>query len=185
MGFRAPAVAGLLFGASLAVGGWALLAAGGLGAARLVGLTAHRRGLLVLAGGLILLPLASGNVGHAELDVPCWLAAAVLLRIGLVRWDGLGEPDREVARTATPTPAVATPAAAPGAAPGATAPPPAGCPAALGAAPPPVARSARVAGRMTARAGTVLGEGAATVLPRAARAAGRAIGRSRHVPPRR
>jgi hypothetical protein len=165
MGFRAPAVAPELFGAASAIGAWALLGAGALGVHGPVGLGLHRRGLLVLAVGLVVLPLVTGRVTHAELDVPCALAAAVLVRIGVVRWTGIdGEPD-PVARTTTPAaPVVADPPSTAG-----------------GLAAP---RATRLAGRLTGRAGTVLGREAASLLPRAARAAGRAAGRALQQPPR-
>jgi hypothetical protein len=167
MGFRAPAVAPELFGAAAAIGAWALIAAGAHRVRGLVGLEPHRRGILVLAGALLVLPVASGHVTNAELVVACALAGAVLGRVGLVRWHGLsGEPGPA---------AVATMRATPG-----PLPPPA---AAAGA--PVVARSTatRVAGRLAGRAGTVLGREAAAGLPRAARAAGRAFGRARRPPP--
>jgi hypothetical protein len=180
MGFRAPGVALLLFGAAGAVTAWAVLAAGALGLYGPVGLAVHRRGVLVLAAGLVVLPLASGNVSHAELDVPCVVVAAVLLRIGLVRWDGLGEPDRTLA---SPAPAAAGVRAAAVAATGPTGAPGRQRPSGGAAEGRPGA--ARVAGQLTGRAGTVLGREAASVLPRAARAAGRALGRARHEPPKR
>ncbi len=173
MGFRAPAVAALLFGASLAVAAWALLAAGALGVYGPIGLTVHRRGLLLIGAGLVLLPLVTGRVRHPELDVPCWLAAAVLVRIGMVRWGGLEEPDRAAVPAATPTAtATATPTAVPRTG------------RARGGNRAPAPQAARVAGRLTGRAGTVLGREAAAALPRAARAAGRAIGHTRHQRPR-
>jgi hypothetical protein len=169
MGFRAPAVAPELFGAAGAVAAWALLAAGALGIHGPIGLEVHRRGLLVVAAGLLILPLASAKLTHAELDVPCVLVAAVLFRVGLVRWDGLGEPDR-TPREATPTPAV-VPAPTGGGTPTGTGP--------RGITP------ARNAGRLAGRAGTALGREAGAALPRAARVAGRALGRARQEPPQR
>jgi len=179
MGFRAPGVAPFLFGAAGAVTAWAVLAAGALGLYGPMGLAVHRRGVLVLAAGLVVLPLASGKVSHAELDVPCVVVAAVLLRIGLVRWNGVGDPDRTVV---SPAPAAA------GVRAGAVATGPTGAPGEQrpsGGAAEGRPGAARVAGQLTGRAGTVLGREAASVLPRAARAAGRALGRARHEPPQR
>jgi hypothetical protein len=92
MGFHAPGVAPQLFGSSVAVGAWALCADGALGLRGLVGLGVHRRGMLLLAAGLIALPVASGQVTRVELWLPCLLTAAVLGRIGLIRWPELEAP---------------------------------------------------------------------------------------------
>jgi len=89
MGFHAPGVAPQLFASSVAVAAWALLADGALALRGLIGLGVHRRGMLLLAAGLIVLPVASGQVTRIELWVPCLLAAAVLSRVGLIRWPGL------------------------------------------------------------------------------------------------
>jgi len=154
MAFRAPAVAAELFGASAVVGGWALLAGGAFGLRGPVGLQLHRRGLLVLAVGFVVLPLASGRVSHPELDVPCALGAALFCRIGLVKWGTVGEPDPPADAGVPARPHVARTVAAAG--------------------------TAHRAGRFAARAGTVVGREAANGLPKAARAAGRAIGRARN-----
>jgi hypothetical protein len=168
MATRAPAVAPELFGASLALGAWALLAAGALGVRGPVGLRVHRRGLLVLAAGLVVLALARPR---ADLIVPCVLAAAVLFRVGLVRWGALDrEPDRSALEAQAPAHPVALPAA---------------LVARAAAVAPTTPRTARVAGRLTARAGTVLGQEASSALPRAARAVGRVAGRARQPPPAR
>ncbi len=166
MGFRAPAVAPELFGASGAVAGWALIASGGLGLCGLVGLRPHRRGLLLLAGALLVLPLATAHVTNADLVVPCVIAGAVLSRVGLVRWPGLGEPSPAPATAGPRTPGAAALPGAPG-----------------GARPPSRPVGARLAGRLAGRASTVLGREVSVSLPRAARAAGRAAGRARQHPP--
>jgi hypothetical protein len=159
---RAPGVAPELIGAAAVVGAWALLGAGALGVRGRVRLRAHRRGILVLAAGLLVLPVAKPQLG---LIVPCLLGAAVLFRVGLVRWGALdGEPA----------------ATAPSASSGSSGPPPLS----PSSAPPahPASSSVRLAGRWTGRAGTVLGREAASALPRAARAAGRVTGRARQRP---
>ena len=89
MGFHAPGVAPQLFASSVAVAAWALVADGALALRGLVGLGVHRRGMLLLAVGLVVLPVASGQITRIELWLPCLLTAAVLTRIGLIRWPEL------------------------------------------------------------------------------------------------
>jgi hypothetical protein len=170
MATRAPAVAAELFAAALVIAAWALIAAGALGVAGRVPLRAHRRGLLVLAAGLVALAVARPRV---DLALPCVFFAAVLARVGLVRWGAAeGEPDASAAAPLSPDPAAPGPPPEAAEGPGRVV---------SGALPP----AARAAGRWTGRAGTVFGREAASALPRAARAAGRVAGRARQPPPPR
>jgi hypothetical protein len=160
MGFHAPAVAPQLFAASIAVGLWALVADGALALRGVVGLGLHRRGVLVLAACIALTPLAGGRVDRLELLVPCLVVAAVLGRVGLIRWDGLGS-------------------AGAGSAVGSVG---AGSPVGFAGDRTAGRPGARVFGRATGRAGTIIGRDAAVAIPRAARAAGRVAGRASRRP---
>jgi hypothetical protein len=212
MGFHAPAVAPQLFGSSVALGAWAVVADGALALRGWVGLGLHRRGVLALAAGLAVLPVASGHVTTVELWVPCLLAAAVLGRVGLLRWPGLELASTNAAPAAPVIPASASasasasaPAPAPvppatplirgssPAAPAATATPATPAASSVTATPsgdergqnPSAQKSrarARVLGRAAARAGTIVSRDVNIAIPRAARAAGRAAGRVRRPP---
>jgi hypothetical protein len=231
MGLHAPGVAAQLFASSVAVAAWALLADGAFGLRGLVGLGVHRRGMLILATGLIVLPVASGQVTQVELWLPCVLSAAVLGRIGLLRWPALeasptlASPPKtksgpmpasppetapllasETARVREAGPPETTPllvsraetetetARVGEAGRGADSDSPAAVPAASVTAKPAggergptptmprSAARARVFGRATARAGTIISRDVNAAIPRAARAAGRAAGRVRRPP---
>jgi hypothetical protein len=182
MGFHAPDAAPELFGACVAVGLWAVLADGALAVRGVIGLGLHRQGLLVLAAGLAVLPFVSGKLTHLELLVPCLLVAAVFTRVGLVRWEGLAPvPGGRAGATAAGTSATA-PAVAPARpAPQPTA--PSRRPTPQGAAPSRrAAATARVFGRATGRAGTIISRDVNVAIPRAARVAGRVAGRARRPP---
>ena len=157
MGFHAPVAAGLLLAASIVVGLWALVADGSAGLWRRVGLTPHRRGLVVIAGGLLLAPFAAGDLGHPAVLVSFLVAAVVLGRLGLLRWPAL-----EVS-AGSDGPSLGRPDGAPA----------------------PVAHRstvARMLGRVTGRAGTIIAADVDAGIPRVARAAGRLAGRSRRPP---
>jgi hypothetical protein len=95
VGFHAPSVAPELLGSAGAIVVWAVIADGPLGVARWVGLPAHRRGLMGLAGIVMVLPFLAGRWSDLALVVPCVAGGAILLRMGLVRWPGITEePDR-------------------------------------------------------------------------------------------
>jgi len=157
MGFRAPAAASRLLGASIVVGLWALVADGSVALWRLVGLTPHRRGLVVVAVGLIVTPLAGGDLGRPGVLVSFLVAGVLLGRLGLLRWPGL---------EAAATPGGATPARPDAASPAITH----------------RATAARLLGRVTGRAGTIIGADVDAGIPRAARTAGRIAGRARRPP---
>ncbi|HVM64432.1 MAG TPA: hypothetical protein VMU14_06195 [Acidimicrobiales bacterium] len=168
MATHAPALAAELFVAALVVAAWALLAGGALSVAGRIPLRAHRRGLLAIAAGLVAMAVARPRV---DLALPCAFGAAVLARVGLVRWGAVeGEPDPPAGGPLPPAPPGA------GTRQGAAEDAP---PRVVGALPP----AARTAGRWTGRAGTVFGREAASALPRAARAAGRVAGRARQPRP--
>jgi hypothetical protein len=154
MGFRAPAAAARLLGAAIVVGLWALIADGSAAAWRLVGLRPHRRGLVLIAIGLILTPVVGGDLGRPTVAVSFVVAAALLGRLGLLRWHGLevaaDGSDHPPAPRDPPLPAVAHRATV-----------------------------ARLLGRVTGRAGTIVAADVDAGIPRAARAAGRLAGRAR------
>ncbi len=75
------------------VAAWALVANGPLGVLRWVGLRQHSRGLLVVAAGLLVIPLATGRAGDVDLWACCGLAATGLFRLALVRWPATPPPD--------------------------------------------------------------------------------------------
>jgi len=168
------------------VGIWALLADGPFSSARVIGLSIHRRGLLVVAVGMAVVPFATGEVHNLEVLLPCLGAAAVLLRLGLVRVPagpalatavappGAAPTSRHKAADAVPPspPAVRSapaPSTPPAAAPDPT---PVGEPA---GAPSAVRATARLAGRAT----SIAAQKADVAVPRGARVAGRLVGRFR------
>jgi hypothetical protein len=193
VGFHAPAAAPELLGAATAVVAWAVIADGPLGITRLIGLPVHRRGLLLIAAGVALVPFLSSRAGDLVVLVPCLAAGAGLLRFGLVRWPafpdptptdqpapGPGPPSPGPTSPATPDPTTPSPAptspartdpAPPGPAPG--------TPATPHNATPPSASLGRRIGRTAGRAGTIAGRQAEVALPRGARVAGRIVGRHR------
>jgi len=184
MGFHAPDAAPELFGACVGVGLWAVLADGALAVRGMIGLGLHRQGLLVLAAGLAVLPLVSGKLTHLELLVPCLLVAAVLARIGLVRWDALAPPAGSASamppdpRAGSDPRALSDPRPASASSPGGSARPvarPVRASRRAGA-------TARVFGRATGRAGTIISRDVNVAIPRAARVAGRVAGRARRPP---
>jgi len=76
-----------------------------------VGLALHRRVLMAVGAAVAIVPFVSGRWSDVAVVVPCLAAAAVLIRIGLVRWPGLttGSPPRpgpstSPARSAVPAP---------------------------------------------------------------------------------
>jgi len=90
MGFHAPGAAPELFGAAALTLGWALIADAPLGIVHLIAPRLHRTGLIALAVALAAIPLATGKLTNLAVLLPCLIAAAVLLRVGLVRWPGPG-----------------------------------------------------------------------------------------------
>jgi hypothetical protein len=183
MGFRAPAVAAELFGAAAGVAAWALLADGGFAVWGTVGLGPHRRGLLAVAGALVVLPIASGNLTRPELLVPCALCAALLGRLGLVRWGTLERPPTALASSPAPPTTEATEPPSPAAVRSgpATSGPATSGGAAAGVG---VRSAARVAGRVAGRTGRLTERNAGAAIPRMARLAGRVAGRARRPPDR-
>ncbi len=178
MGFHAPDAAPELFGACVGVGLWAVLADGALAVRGMIGLGLHRQGLVVLAAGLAVLPLVSGKITHLELLVPCLLVAAVLARIGLVRWDALTPP----AESDSGTPADPRPVSGTRPASGTSAGGSARSPARPARPSRRAGATARVFGRATGRAGTIISRDVNVAIPRAARVAGRVAGRARRPP---
>ncbi len=179
MGFRAPAVAAELFGAAAGVAAWALLADGGFAVWGAVGLGPHRRGLLAVAGALVVLPIASGNLTRPELLVPCALCAALLGRLGLVRWGTLERPSTALPSSPAPATGEATEPASPA---GVRSGPATSGPATTGGVG--VRSAARVAGRVAGRTGRLTERNAGAAIPRMARLAGRVAGRARRPPDR-
>ncbi|GAC1534634.1 MAG: hypothetical protein NVS3B12_15670 [Acidimicrobiales bacterium] len=151
-------------GSAVALVLWAAVAAGPVGIFPVVGLVGHRRGLVVLAGAIGVLPVMTGHVTDPVVILPCLLAAVVLLRSGLVRWPGLAGPSRTADTSGLHTPA--EPEVAP-----ASLPPAAGV-------------LVRRAGRVAGRSGSVLARHADIVVPQGARAAGKIVGRLRPAPKR-
>lgn len=146
---HAPSAAPELLGAGGIVLLWAVLADGSFGVARIIGYNLHRRTLVVIGVGIGLLPVVTGNLASLEVSIPCFGAAVVLLRLGLVR----------AATVEAPPSVAATPPVA-----GRT------------DGPPSVMRRA---GRITDRTGTMAADKVDVAASRWARAAGRVAGRHR------
>jgi len=164
---HAPAAAAALMIAGGVVLAWALVADGPFAVVHVVGLTVHRRALILIGLGIAALPVLIGRITDPLLLVTCGLAAAVLLRCSFFRWPaGVGpaggdsSADAAGGRQATP----ATPDPPPGS----------------GVDPPESHVSVvRRAARMTARTTTLAARQADAAAPKGARAAGRLIGRLR------
>lgn len=86
-----PSAAPALLGAAAALGVWAFVSDGPLGLLPLVGLTVHRRGLIVIAVGVGAVPLLTGDPLSPSVLVPCLGAAILLLRVALVRIGGTAQ----------------------------------------------------------------------------------------------
>jgi hypothetical protein len=80
-----PSAAPALLTAAAALGVWVLVAAGPLGLLPLIGLDVHRRGLIVIAIGIGAAPLLTSDPLSLSALVPCLFAAALLLRVALIR----------------------------------------------------------------------------------------------------
>ena len=143
---------------------WAAIAAGPFGIFPVVGLPGHRRGLVLLAVSIGTLPVVTGHLTDPIVIVPSLLAAAVLLRSGLVRWPGLASPAGPSQRPGQDS--ARDPEVVP-----VTLPPAAGV-------------LVRRVGRMAGRSGTVVARHADVVVPQGARAAGKIVGRLRPAPKR-
>ena len=157
---HAPRAALPLVGSAVALVFWAAVAGGPFGIFPVVGLGGHRRGLLVLSIAIGALPAATGYLTDPIVIIPSLLAAAVLLRSGLVHWPGLADP---------PGPS----------APGASHPRPESS-----SLSPAADLLVRRAGRIAGRGGTVVARHADVVVPQGARAAGKIVGRLRPAPKR-
>ena len=164
------------------MGVWALIADGPLAPIRMIGLSVHRRGLLLVAVAVAVVPFATGQAHNLEVLLPCLGAAAVLLRLALIRIASPPVPD-----TLTPpgAPSSALPES-PSSPAAITAPVPAPAAKAIIGGPPPrtagrpsAAGVARVSGRLAGRAGSMAAQKADVAVPRGARAAGRLVGRFR------
>jgi hypothetical protein len=149
-----------LIGGAVAPAAWAAVAAGPLGAVQVVPAGVHRRGMTVIAIGLLILPLASGHPGDLHLTVPAVFAGIVLLRASLTRLptpaaaDSTGDtvPSPEFSRPAdAPPPGTATVSSS--------------------------ANLARAAGRRAAQATSMLAKQTDVAVPAGARRAGRVVGR--------
>ena len=175
---HAPGAGTVLVATAAPLAAWALIADGPFGIFHLTGLAVHRRGLIVLALLVGLAPLFAGRLSDPIVLVPCLLAAAVLLRCGLLRFPaGIEGPLPPATGTGDGGTAVPTTT-------GRAAPPAAvTAPAPSRKGPPVTSAVARVAGRAAGRAGKVASRQAETVVPRGARAAGRYLGRRRSAGP--
>jgi len=179
MAIHAPDAAPLL-AAAVVVLTWALVADGPVGVRRLVGLRAHRRGLVAIGVAIGVLPIVAGSLNDLVVVGPCLLAAAVLIRGALVRWpladaegadhptlspagDGAGQPADRPADGLAESPRTGQTAHT-----GATA---------------GVMSLARRAGRITGRTGTMARQ-ANEAAPAGARAVGRLLGRRHPGDPR-
>lgn len=160
---HAPAAAAPLLAGAAGLLVWAAIADGPFAVVHVVGLSLHRRGLVILGLGIAALPFVTGRFTELIVVVPCLLAAVVLVRTGLLK---LGAPP-SADHTRPPTGDAGPGSTEPSHLPDATR-----------------ARFRR-AGQVAGRAGNVVARQADVAVPRGARAAGKIVGRLRPAAPKR